>query len=229
MARRTKEEALETRDRILDAAELIFESNGVSRTSLQHIAQAAKVTRGAIYWHFKDKADLFTALMERATLPMEAAYKPFDDDDPDPLAFLQRQVADTLRITASNKAVRRAFEISTHKVEYVDELLAVRDRRLECRSECLGTSERILKAAMQRGQIGSRVPTRVLALGLHALMEGLIQNWMLRPDAFDLVRLGRDTVRIYIDGLRQGANTAAPASDTGAPATPKRRQRVASA
>src|SRR5213082_1462422 len=78
MARRTKEEALETRHRILDAAERIFERRGVSRTSLQDIAEAAGVTRGAIYWHFDGKEALFTAMMERATMPMEAVYRAFE-------------------------------------------------------------------------------------------------------------------------------------------------------
>jgi TetR/AcrR family acrAB operon transcriptional repressor len=55
MVRRTKEEAAATRDSILDAAEILFAKNGVSRTTLQHIATAAGVTRGAIYWHFVDK------------------------------------------------------------------------------------------------------------------------------------------------------------------------------
>ena len=45
---------------------------GVSQTSLQQIAQQAGATRGAIYWHFKDKADLFNAMMERVTLPLES-------------------------------------------------------------------------------------------------------------------------------------------------------------
>jgi len=202
MVGRTKEQALATRTRILDAAELIFERHGVSRTSLQHIAQAAHVTRGAVYWHFKDKAALFTAMMERATMPMEAAYRPFDAADTDPLGFLERQVIATLQITASSLQVRRAFDIATHKVEYVDELLAVRDRRVACRNECLAEAEQMLKAAMRRGQIVSRTPARSLAFGLHSLVDGLIQNWMLQPDAFDLVRLGRQAVRTYIDGMR---------------------------
>ena len=215
MVRRTKEEALATRHRILDAAELIFERRGVSRTSLHDIAEAAQVTRGAIYWHFKDKADLFTAMMERATMPMEAAFAPFQADDKDPLGFLERQVMATLRITAQSPQVRRAFDIATHKVEYVDELLSVRDRRLECRGDCLAASERILRAAARRGQIPPRVPVRALALGLHALLDGLIQNWMLHPEAFDLVRVGRQAVRSYIDGLRVPADRHArsPAAD----------------
>ena len=72
MARRTKADAQATRSSLLDAAEQLFQARGVSRTSLNDIALAAGTTRGAIYWHFKDKADLFNAMMERVTLPLEA-------------------------------------------------------------------------------------------------------------------------------------------------------------
>jgi TetR/AcrR family acrAB operon transcriptional repressor len=225
MARRTKEEALETRNRILDAAELIFERRGVSRTSLQDIAQGAQVSRGAIYWHFKDKADLFTAMMERATMPMEAAYRAFDPDRDDPLAYIERQVMETLRIAATNAQVRRAFDIATHKVEYVDELLAVRDRRIACRNECLAEGERVLRCAAQRGLLASRTPARALALGLHALVDGLIQTWMLDTEAFDLVRVGRQVVRSHVNGMRRAPQPAATVSPTEG----KRRDRRAQA
>lgn len=226
MVRRTKEEALETRNRILDAAEFIFERHGVSRTSLQQIAQAAHVTRGAIYWHFKDKADLFTAMMERAIMPMEALFQPFEATDLDPLAFLEKRLTAMLRITAANPQIQRAFDIATHKVEYVDELLAVRDRRIAGRNECLAECEEILKAAMRLGHIDSKVPARSLALGLHALMDGLMQNWMLDSEAFDLVRTGRRVARTYIDGMRINAKAQASVAPRR-PAVPARRRGLA--
>ena len=86
--RRTKEEALETRNRILDSAEQVFMEKGVSNTSLAQLAEAAGVTRGAIYWHFKNKADLFDAMMSRVVLPMEEmAARAGDDNLEDPLAY----------------------------------------------------------------------------------------------------------------------------------------------
>lgn len=42
----------------------VFLTAGVSSTSLGEIAKAAGVTRGAIYWHFKDKSDLFSEIWE---------------------------------------------------------------------------------------------------------------------------------------------------------------------
>ena len=73
MVKKTNADAELTRQHLLDKAELLFLERGVSRTSLQDIATAAGTTRGAIYWHFKDKADLFNAMMERVVLPMEQA------------------------------------------------------------------------------------------------------------------------------------------------------------
>lgn len=202
MVRRTKEEAQATRSHILDTAELVFEKRGVSRTSLHEIAQAAGVTRGAIYWHFQDKADLFNAMMERVTLPMEEAVKRRDDPALlDPLDKIRRSFVEVLRKTASDPQVQRVFEIATHKVEYVDELQGVRARHLSVRNECLAAVEATLKLATRRGLLGRRIPARAAAIGLHALVDGLLQNWMLDPQAFDLVRTGRQVLDAYLAGL----------------------------
>ena len=209
MARRTKEEAQATRSHILDTAELVFEKRGVSRTSLHEIAQAAGVTRGAIYWHFQDKADLFNAMMERVTLPMEEAVK--RGDDPllaDPLDKIRRSFAEVLQKTASDPQVQRVFEIATHKVEYVDELQSVRARHLSVRNECMAAVESTLKLAARRGLLGRRVPARAAAIGLHALIDGLLQNWMLDPTAFDLVRTGRQVLNAYLAGLASPTSPA---------------------
>ena len=62
MPRKTKQETELTRRRILDVALDVFAEKGYSRTSLQEIADRAGFTRGAVYWHFKNKADLLAAL-----------------------------------------------------------------------------------------------------------------------------------------------------------------------
>ena len=42
---------------------------------------------------------------------------------------------------------------------------------------------------------------RPAALGLHVIMDGLIQNWLLDPQAFDLEKSGRLTMDAYLAGL----------------------------
>src|SRR5690606_36475619 len=73
MVRRSKEDALATRTSLLDAAERAFLEKGVAGTSLNDIAVEAGTTRGAIYWHFRDKADLFNAMMQRVVMPLQFA------------------------------------------------------------------------------------------------------------------------------------------------------------
>ena len=202
MVRKTKEEAQATRSALLDAAELLFHARGVSRTSLNDIAQAAGMTRGAIYWHFADKADLFNAMMMRVTLPLEETVQSVGDPlNEDPIATIRRILIHALRVTVTDERARRVFEIATHKVEYVDELLAVRDRHLKVRDDCLVHIENGLKLAAKRGQIRLSVPARVAAIGLHALVDGLIQNWILDPGGFDLLKVGRQALDAYLNGL----------------------------
>jgi TetR/AcrR family transcriptional regulator, acrAB operon repressor len=202
MARRTKQQAQATRDLILDAAERVFQQKGVSRSSLNDIAQAAGLTRGAIYWHFADKADLFNAMMERVTLPLEASVRlAADPARLDPVEDIRRSFTEALRRTVADPQMRRVFEIASHKVEYGDELQAVRERRMNTRAECLAQVERGLTLAMRRGHLARRMPARAAAVGLHALIDGLIQNWMLDPTQFDLLRVGRQVLDAYLAGL----------------------------
>lgn len=60
---KTKQEAQETRQHILDVALRLSHSRGY-HPLLGEIAKAVGVTRGAIYWHFKDKSDLFSEIWE---------------------------------------------------------------------------------------------------------------------------------------------------------------------
>ena len=204
MVRRTKADALVTRNTLLDAAEHLFQAHGVSRTSLNDIATAAGNTRGAIYWHFKDKADLFNAMMERVTMPLEgalacAAGKAEAADNP--LLSLRDSMMNALRQTATDEQTRRVFEVATHKVEYVSEMQAVRDRHLRVRNQCMAMTEKALREVVRRENVKLAMPLPTAALGLHVIMDGLIQNWLLDPQAFDLEKCGRQTMDAYLTGL----------------------------
>ena len=201
MVRRTKTEALETRNSLLDAAEHLFQARGVSRTSLNDIATEAGSTRGAIYWHFKDKADLFNAMMERVTMPLECSLASTVQATADPLLALRDAMLSALRQTATDEQTRRVFEVATHKVEYVTEMQAVRDRHLRVRNECMTMTKEALGQAVKREHLALPMSLSTAALGLHVMVDGLIQNWLLDPQAFDLVQSGRDTVDAYLTGL----------------------------
>jgi TetR/AcrR family acrAB operon transcriptional repressor len=203
MARRTKEDALATRDSILDAAEQLFVKQGVSSTTLQHIATAAGVTRGAIYWHFLDKGALFNAMMERAKMPLESAMQLLDQaDGAETLEALRDYTLCVFRVTVDDPQARRVFEIATLKLEYVDELSAVRERRKQNQVAWMARIDSRIRSGIANGQVKAGVDPYAVALGLWAIVDGLIRAWLLDPQAFDLVQLGAQIIDTHLESLR---------------------------
>lgn len=203
MVRRTKEEALATRDQILDAAEQVFERKGVSRTSLNEIAQAAGLTRGAIYWHFQNKVDLFEAMMQRVVLPLEEGFEGGCGAvcEADPLGHMRAGLARAFGQTVRDPRVARVFGIALHKIELVEELQVVGERRIAQREACLKDMESLFQLAMDQGRIGRAMPPALAARGAHALIDGLLSNWLLAPQSFDLEREGLAVFDNFLRGL----------------------------
>jgi TetR/AcrR family transcriptional regulator, acrAB operon repressor len=218
MVRRTKADAEATRHQILDAAEAEFLARGVAHTRLQDVAAAAGVTRGAIYWHFQDKAELFNAMMERALLPCEgAAEQALKTAGDDPLAQLSEMALGPLRVLASSGQVQRVFRIAMHQTEYTAELAPVQQRYLEGIGEFQQQLAATLQRAQAQGQLGPALPIEALARGLFALIDGLMHNWTLEP-GYDLMASGQAAVSAYVNGLRSPPAASHPGQPLG-PAT----------
>jgi TetR/AcrR family acrAB operon transcriptional repressor len=202
MVRRTKEAAEETRAQILDTAEQVFHEKGVARTSLADIAGKAGVTRGAIYWHFENKADLFQAMCERATLPLEAMLSEIGKDDLDDLlASLRAGCVGVLRQVVEDARCRRVFEIMSHKCEFVDEMAGTMARRQGCRQDAMALIERNLSLAVKRGQLAAGLDTHRAALGLFAYIDGLIHNGGLMPGHYSLSENAGPLIDLFLKGL----------------------------
>jgi TetR/AcrR family acrAB operon transcriptional repressor len=210
MVRRTKEEAEATRVQILDAAERVFHAQGVSRASLAEVAKAAGVSRGAIYWHFDNKLDLFQAMLERLRLPLEELARASEsEDEPDPLGCMRELLVKALTRLAQDAQSRRIHDILRYKCEYTGELVGLRERLQALSAEC---DQRIAKAlgnAVSRGQLPAQLDCRRAAVCLHAYMEGVEANWLLVPD-FDLAAQAPALVDAVLDMLRSSPALRSP-------------------
>lgn len=206
MARKTKEDALATRHRLLDAAEEVFYARGVAGASLTDIAQVAGLTRGAIYWHFKDKMDLFDAMMQRAILPLEQAIQQFAGTAPggmdaSPLDRLLVMLGSVLRIINDDVRMRRVFEITRMRTDFVGEQVAVRHRRMDSEDRFIEFLAYNLTAAFEFMQVGPVLQADHAARGLYALLDGVLHAWLLREADYDLEAEGMALLRIYLRGL----------------------------
>lgn len=199
MVRRTKEQALATRSALLDAAERLFHQQGVSRTTLQDIALAAGVTRGAVYWHFADKGALFNAMLERVLLPLEEADALFVPaaGNPPPLEGLRQHLIGVFERALGNAQARRVYEIVLHKMEYVGEMDVVRARLQQARAGHVALIEHALALAGVAPQL-----LRAQAVGLHAVVCGLFESWLLDGESFDLLPSARQAIGTYLIGVR---------------------------
>jgi TetR/AcrR family transcriptional regulator, acrAB operon repressor len=202
MARRTKEEAQETRNRLIDAAESVFHDKGVAHASLEEIAAAAGVTRGAIYWHFKDKAELFDAMMQRVVLPADDMGERAGGSARDkPLELLRRATVEVLLRTAKDARVQRVYDIAYYKCEYVGDAAGVRERHIASQKDCLKTIEAGFRACVAAGDLPATVDPRIAAVGAMSLVSGLIANWVLDPRSFSLRNHAQTLVDVYFRGL----------------------------
>ena len=202
MARRTKEEALETREQLLDAAERVFLERGVGHASLAEVADAAGVTRGAIYHHFDSKAELFEAMVERAEMPIDAAFESAAASDDDPLDSLGKRALNALLQLASSSRVRRVFEVVFLRCEYTDELATVEQRHLREREQCLYLCGSLLDKAVELGKLPRDTDTRMASHLLYALIGGLMRDWVQAPKSFDLKAAAPQLITLFMAGLR---------------------------
>ena len=114
--RRTKQESEQTRRHIIVAARRVFARRGVAHTTLEHIAAAAGVTRGAIYWHFSNKTELFEAMREQVALPLidRTDFELLAATD-DPLLGIERFLHSLITTVVGDAATRSTFQIMSLK------------------------------------------------------------------------------------------------------------------
>ena len=202
MVRKTKEEAATTRAQLLDAAEKVFRERGVTRTSLAEVATAAGLTRGAVYWHFRDKAALFTAMCERATLPLDAMLADTRGaSTADPLGALRELMVGALRQLATDPRAQAVFEIIFLKTELCGELGEVVGRCDRERCDSLLQVEKLLRRGMDLGQLPADTDAALATQLLQACMGGLMREWVIDRTAYDLANVAPSLVDCIIAGI----------------------------
>ena len=222
MARRTREEALATREQLLDAAERVFRKRGVGHTTLAEVADAAGVTRGAVYWHFRSKADLFEAMVARAEMPHETSMQRMENAA-DPMAALRQGAMDSLTHLVTDARARAVYEIVFLRCEYTEELATVRHGQACARDNCYEKIEMAMRAAVERGQVPSGTDVKLATRGIYAYVGGLMRDYLDAPDTIDPLADAGALIDIYLEGLRAGAAVRKKRNATPRKAAPPRR------
>jgi TetR/AcrR family acrAB operon transcriptional repressor len=201
--RRTKADAEATRKKILNAAERMFYRKGVSNTTLEEVAKEAGVTRGAIYWHFANKTDLFLALYEAVPLPQEDMIaREIETEAFDTLSIVENATRDWLAMLAEDEQRQRILAIML-RCDYDNDMAAVLERQREIDERHDATLELAFARALERGQLQESWTPPSAARALRWMMMGLCTEWLLFGRRFDLVAEGQEALRRLFASFRQ--------------------------
>ena len=206
MVRRTKLDTEQTRRTILDAARATFLQRGMTGTTLEHVASAAGVTRGAIYWHFDNKKALFDAMRGEVCLPTmdvtDVTTLAAGAGSGDPLDAIGRFVTHLISNVTSCAATRQTFEIMAFKCEYVaefeKELDLHRRKSVEIRNVLAG----VYRRAKAAGTLRKDVTPRIASAATLVFIMGLIRLWLLDSNG-ELVRSNvKALISAHVNGMR---------------------------
>lgn len=198
MARKTKAEAALTRDRIVACARQVFSREGVTNTSLEQVAKEAGVTRGAVYWHFRDKADLFMAVRQQTgTLHRFSDFKVGDA-----LQRLESGLQAALDRLGSERQANETYEVMLWKCEYVGAFAGVRQDLMAASSLFLTETTELYAEAGRAGLTSADLDPALAARETLCFYAGLLKLW-LADERGDTVRSDlRRLIRQHVESRR---------------------------
>jgi TetR/AcrR family acrAB operon transcriptional repressor len=201
--RRTKEDSERTRRRIIAAARRVFARQGVRRTTLEEVARAAGVTRGAIYWHFAGKTDLFYAMREQVLLPtIDTGFAASGADAADPLGSAERFLHGVIA-SLDDPAARETFRIMGFKCEYVGELgRELRRQRNRC-AELTGKLAQVYRRARRAGQLRAGLTPAPAASATCSFLIGLVRLWLMDKTRGPVRGAADAIIKAHIDSYRR--------------------------
>jgi len=212
--RKTKEDAEQTRSDILNAAASVFICKGFPKSSLEEIARQANVTRGAVYWHFKNKAEIFDALHQQLYSPLaEQVHQDLQREHPDPLDQLREFTTNLMLNLDEEKLEQRVLRLFLMKQNYSGELAEYKDIHYQRKVDTLKLFERYFEKANELGKLRPGADIPLLAKSLNYFFRGIMSEYMEYPEKFELKERVPALFNLFFTNLiaGQGAQAAATA------------------
>jgi TetR/AcrR family acrAB operon transcriptional repressor len=201
MVRRTKADAAITRDTLLKAALTVFSRKGYASSTLEDVAQEAGVTRGAIYWHFGSKAELYDALMEEYSAQGGQIVQAAAAEGGSLVEILRRIFIRQLEAVENDPDLRNMMEISLFKTERTPDLQAAQQQRLETSRALLEGIAQALRQGMAAGELRADLHPLDVARAFLALQNGAIYLWLYDPLSFSLSAIAPTLAEILLNGI----------------------------
>lgn len=204
--RRTKAEAEETRQRIIAAAEQVFYDKGVFETTLEDVARAAGVTRGAIYWHFANKTELLLALHDAVPLPQEnLVARELEADPDDPLTIIRNASVHWLATMSRDERRQRIYTI-LFRCDYSQDMAGLMERQRQMDQLTCASVLQAFETAERKGLFATGWTPLVASRCFIWMIKGLYIDWLRFGMRFDLAAEGEKCLsQLFASFMRETA------------------------
>lgn len=201
--RKTKIEALKTKEHLMLAALETFYKKGVARTSLNEIAQAAGVTRGALYWHFKNKEDLFDGLFQRISDDIEnCLVQDLENPGTDCWLNFRLTLLKFFERLENNNLHNKFYSILFLKCEHTEQNEAIILLLSKYRALWNHKINMILEGGILQQDLPKELDIEFAIVFIRSNIDGLIQQWLAAPYQFELNQVAPRMVDIMLDNLK---------------------------
>ncbi|USG64407.1 TetR family transcriptional regulator [Brevibacillus ruminantium] len=191
----------DTRTKILNSANRVFAKHGYSRATLDLIAHEAGMTKGAVYWHFSSKSDLFLTLCElsldhlQSRLPKQVQEVLTSDHPMESLRLLLVSEFESCKEDRGERTLLFFEFVSNIREPLVQEKLNAAFTKL-----ILSTS--IFLEEMQRKHLISEdSDPHELAITIHALINGAVLMWLISPEQVSFDSLAAEISKVLWNGI----------------------------
>ncbi|MDH3944602.1 MAG: TetR family transcriptional regulator [Anaerolineae bacterium] len=199
--RKTKEEALITRENLLSAALRVFSQKGYSATRLDDIAQAAGVTRGAIYHHFGGKEELFMALVSEREAGVNKIAQQIVAEGGSASLVLRRLLVRLFEYLEEDKQYRALLTLAVNKLEFSEGLESFADQMIQGRRSLISFLEGLVAKGIEAGEFRKTLSPRTTALALSGYLNGMALIWIQDPKNFSIAGRAEGLVDVLMGGL----------------------------
>ena len=199
--KRTKEEADQTRQALLDAALATFSRKGFAATRLEEIAEAAKVTRGAIYHHFRNKLDLYRTLIGEGSQRGGAAIQRAISEGGSFVDVCTHILVYSLSLLEDDRQFREVMALSLSMSEQTPELSPIAKMRAEQATALVDSIAAYMQQGIAQGVLRPDVEPLTVARAFLAYQNGLISLWLANRGAFSIKASATEFASVLMEGL----------------------------
>ncbi len=198
--RRTKADAAITRDTLLKTALVVFSQKGFTATTLEDVAKRAGVTRGAIYWHFGSKIEMYNALLDQYASRGSDIVRQATAEGGSLPEILTRVFVRLLCAVEEDPNLRSMMELSLFKTERSADLAASQQQQIENTRALLGALAWAIRKGIAAGDLRSDLDPVEIARAFLAFQDGAVRLWLLDPTAFSLKDSAPALAEIFLHG-----------------------------